>query len=238
MLIENTINNILVIAAHPDDEILGCGATMARLVNAGAKVTVLLLGEGPLSRLTDNTAKNDEKNHAMFSAQNAAKALGVQKLVTAGVDDFQGFADNRFDTVALIDIVQFIEKIAEDIQPDAVFTHHAGDMNIDHRITHEAVMTAFRPLPESSVKLIAGFEVLSSTEYVAPNMLPPFVPNMYVNVEDFIEKKQKALEAYASEMRDFPHPRSYEAVRHLAALRGAHSGVTAAEAFMCYRWLF
>ncbi len=232
------VKNILVIAAHPDDEVLGCGATMARFVAEGAKVSILLLGEGPLSRMgdADSKARRDKKNHAMESAKNAAKALGVQKLITAGVDGFQGFPDNRFDSVTLIDMVQFIEKVAGDIKPDAVFTHHGGDLNIDHRVVHEAVMTAFRPLPGSLVKLVAGFEVLSSTEYGAPHILPPFVPTLHVDVTEFMEKKHEALRAYASEMRDFPHPRSYEAVAHLAALRGAQNGVHTAESFMCYRY--
>ncbi len=231
--------NILVIAAHPDDEVLGCGATMARFAAEGARVNVLLLGEGPLARTPklDHETSNNIKKCTTLSAQAAAEILGVHKLICAGVDGFQGFPDNRFDTVALIDIVQFIEKIAAEINPDAIFTHHAGDLNIDHRITHEAVMTAFRPLPSCALKFICGFEVLSSTEYATPNVFPAFVPNFHVNTTGFMDKKQEALRAYSSEMRNFPHPRSYESVQYLASLRGSHNGMHAAESFICYRFV-
>ena len=221
---------IFVVAAHPDDEVLGSGGTIAKAVAAGAEVSVLLLGEGPTSR--QSSSSSSERAHAVDSAQLAAQTLGVANLY------YGALPDNKFDTVPLLDITQLIESIAEKIQPDLVITHHSGDLNIDHSITHRAVMTAFRPLPEARQVTVLGFEVPSSTEYATPNVMPAFVPNVYVNVSEFLAEKSSALEAYSSEMRTFPHPRSFEAVEHLARLRGAHCGCDAAEAFVLYRTLF
>lgn len=226
----NKSERILVVAAHPDDEVLGCGGTIAKAVAAGRDVSVLLLGEGPTSRLSSSS--DAERTHAVDSAQLAAQKLGVTNLF------YGALPDNRFDTVPLLEITQLIEKYAAQVQPDLVITHHNGDLNVDHSITHRAVMTAFRPLPDSKQVTILGFEVLSSTEYATPNVMPTFIPNAYINISDFLSEKADALEAYSSEMRAFPHPRSFEAVEHLARLRGAHCGCNAAEAFVLYRALF
>ena len=221
---------MFVVAAHPDDEVLGCGGTIAKAVAAGVDVSVLLLGEGPTSRQGASPAS--ERTHATDSAQLAAQTLGVTNT------HYGALPDNKFDTVPLLDIIKIIEKHAEEIQPDLVITHHSGDLNVDHSITHRAVMTAFRPLPETKQVTVLGFEVLSSTEYATSNAMPTFIPNLYVNISEFLSEKFSALEAYQSEMRAFPHPRSFEAVEHLARLRGAHSGCNAAEAFVLYRALF
>lgn len=221
---------MFVIAAHPDDEILGCGGTIAKAVAAGVDVSVLLLGEGPTSR--QGSSVDSERTHATDSAQIAAQKLGVTNIY------YGALPDNKFDTVPLLDVIKIIEKHADEVQPDLVITHHYGDLNVDHSITHRAVMTAFRPLPETKQVTVLGFEVLSSTEYATPNAMPMFVPNIYVNISKFLSEKVRALEAYQSEMRAFPHPRSFEAVEHLARLRGAHSGCHAAEAFVLYRALF
>ena len=210
--------NVLVVAAHHDDEMLGCGGTLARFAALGAEGHILLLGEGPLAR---------------GSETEAAQIIGLNE---ANVH-FASLPDNRFDTVALLDIVQHIEALAEQVQPDLVFTHHAGDMNQDHRLTHQAVMTAFRPLPGAKPATLLGFEVLSSTEYTPPHTAPAFCPNVFVDISATLDTKCRALEEYASEMRPWPHPRSMEAVRHLAALRGCFCGHEAAEAFILYRTL-
>lgn len=226
----NNSQKMFVVAAHPDDEVLGCGGTIAKAVSAGVDVSVLLLGEGPTSR--QGSSSTLERTHAIDSAQVAANTLGVANVY------YGALPDNKFDTVPLLDVIKIIEKYAEEVQPDLVITHHCGDLNVDHSITHRAVMTAFRPLPETKKVMVLGFEVLSSTEYATPNAMPTFVPNVYVNISKFLSDKSRALEAYRSEMREFPHPRSFEAVEHLARLRGAHSGSAAAEAFVLYRALF
>lgn len=228
MLLPSHPLHLLVIAAHPDDEILGCGGTLAKFAALGAEIHILLLGEGPLARSSET---DSARAHARLSAKRAARVIGVNEDNV----HFASLPDNRFDTIALLDIVQSIEALAEQVCPDFVFTHHAGDMNQDHRLTHQAAMTAFRPLPGTKPVTLLGFEVLSSTEYTPAYTAPAFCPNIFVDISPTLETKCHALEEYASEMRAWPHPRSMEAIRHLAALRGCFCGHEAAEAFILYR---
>ena len=215
---------VLVIAAHPDDEILGCGATMARHAAAGDEVHVLIVGEGETSRGAGGDAVADRG----AAAKAAAKAVG------AHAPRMLGLPDNRLDSLALLDIVQPIEKAIDAVRPDTVYTHHAGDLNIDHRIVHQATVTACRPLPGQRIRALYAFEVLSSTEW-SGQVGPAFAPNCFVDVVDHMEQKLTALRCYDSEMRPFPHARSYEAVQALATLRGASAGLAAAEAFLVIR---
>lgn len=228
-----SFKKIFVIAAHPDDEMLGCGGTLTRLLEYGASVTILLLGEGPTARLDCGKEGQDEARHsARHSAVKSAEVLGI------GDVRFGQLPDNSFDTVPFLSIVQLIEKVADEIKPDLVFTHHAGDLNLDHQLTHKATLTVFRPLPGCNPATILAFEVLSSTEYTTPGSLPPFLPNLYVDISEHLATKQRALEKYSSEMRPWPHPRSHEAVEHLARLRGCECGIEAAEAFMLCRGVY
>lgn len=220
----------LVLAAHPDDEMLGCGGTLARLRASGASVSILLLGEGPTSRCGSDTSGIEfVQSDSRLAAQKAAEVLGITDV------RFLNLPDNRFDELPLLNVVQAIEKAIVDIAPDTVLTHFSGDLNIDHQITCRAASTAFRPLPGEKPVTLLGFEVLSSTEYTPPYVGVAFQPSLYVDISDYLPLKQEALRAYAEEMRDWPHPRSYEAVEHLARLRGCHCGVAAAEAFVVYR---
>ena len=223
-----SFRNILVVAAHPDDEMLGCGGTLARLTSSGAAIRILLLGEGPTARDSSPSAASRIGEAAHASALAAAGALGIHDV------RFAGFPDNRFDSVPLLDMVRRIEAEAEGIEPDLVLAHHAGDVNIDHVLAHRATMTAFRPLPGKAPRCILGFEVLSSTEYGSPGLGPDFHPTLYMDISGFLDAKQKALRAYATEMRPWPHPRSHETVGHLAALRGSQCGHEAAEGFLLY----
>jgi LmbE family N-acetylglucosaminyl deacetylase len=224
-------SKVLVVAAHPDDEVLGCGGTLARLRSFGGEASILLLGEGPTSRDENAVDPAPAKEGATLAARAAAAALGISDV------RFAGLPDNRFDTVPLLDIIKIIEAVGEEVKPDLVFTHHVGDLNIDHALTHRAVATAFRPIPGGggAVMNLLAFEVLSSTEYALPETGANFHPNVYVNITGHLEAKHRACASYASEMRPWPHPRSPEGVEHLARLRGSQCGVEAAEAFVLCR---
>lgn len=221
---------ILVVAAHPDDEILGCGGTIARLVDEGHEAFALILGEGFTSRdeKRDRMKRAKELSGLKKQMLRANKILGVKRVFS-----FE-FPDNRFDAVPLLDIVKTIEKIKAEIEPVIIFTHHLNDLNVDHRVTFQAVITACRPLRTSTVKQICCFEVLSSTEWAWPS---DFRPNYYVSVNDHIQKKIKALRCYLSEIKPWPHPRSAKAVKTLAEKRGCEVGMTSAEAFEIVRMI-
>lgn len=225
-------SKVLVVAAHPDDEMLGCGGTLARLRKNGATISILLLGEGPTARLTESgELESNAKKQATNSATEAARLLDIPDPI------FLNLPDNKFDTLPLLEITQAVEKVLFSFKPDVIFTHHGGDLNKDHRLTHQAVLTACRPLPEANPMSILGFEVLSSTEYAVSNAFASFLPNCYVDISATLADKQKALTAYASEMRPWPHPRSHEGVEYLAKLRGSQCGKDAAEAFTLYRYV-
>jgi len=225
------MNKILVVAAHPDDEVLGCGGTIARLTSEGNCVYTLILGEGVTSRdrKRDLAKRENEIVELKKKAEDANKILGVKKVYT------YDFPDNRFDTVSLLDIIKTIEKIKKDIKPDIVFTHHYGDLNIDHQITFKAVMTAFRPTKDESVKEIYSFEIPSSTEWNAPSSLTYFMPDYFVDISKTIKLKVRAMKEYKCEIREYPHPRSIESIEIKAKQRGIQVGLEAAEAFEVLR---
>lgn len=212
---------VLIIAAHPDDEVLGAGGVIARHADAGNPVDIVFLADGVTAR---PGVGGLERRHD--AARRAAQILKANEPV------FFDFPDNRLDTVSLLDVVQAVEQVVAKSAPDIVYTHHGGDLNVDHRVVHQAVLTAMRPLPGTKYRQIFAFEVSSSTEWAAGDA---FRPNHFVNVAATLERKIAALEAYAEEMRPFPHARSLEAVRALAAWRGAAAGLHAAEAFVTLR---
>lgn len=224
---------ILIVVAHPDDELLGVGGTLIEHVEAGDCVHVMILAEG----ITSRSAQRDDLLHSptvdnLHSiSYNVSKFLGVEKLIMCN------YPDNRMDSVDLLDIIKKIEQEIFSFKPDIVYTHHAGDINIDHVITHNAVVTACRNLPGSSVKTILFFETLSSTELQVLTCDKIFIPNWFVDISGSFEKKIEALHLYETEMRLFPHPRSYKAVEILASYRGCSVGIDKAEAFMLGRKL-
>lgn len=224
---------ILVIAAHPDDEILGCGGTIAKHRQKGDTVHVVILAEGITSRKNDAAAGqvSQELGALAQAAQKANRLVGANSLV------LHQFPDNRMDSLARLDVTQKVEAFVSQYKPDTVYTHHAGDVNIDHRRIHEAVVTACRPQPDHTVKTLLFFEVASSTEWQTPGSLPPFLPNWFEDISETLAVKLQALEAYETEMRDWPHARSLKALEHLARWRGATVGVQAAESFVLGRML-
>lgn len=226
--------SIFILAAHPDDEVLGCGGTMARYADEGAAINVVFLCDGVSSRGEsglDSAPFRDEITARRAAAKAACEILG------ASVVSFGSFPDNRLDTVALLDVVKFVQPLLAQCLPDTVFTHHAGDLNVDHRLAHQAIVTACRPQPGGQVKTIASFEVASSTEWRLAGTASPFDPNWFIDISKWLDHKLRALDAYAAELRQWPHPRSRRAIEHLARWRGATAGVEAAEAFILGRQL-
>jgi N-acetylglucosamine malate deacetylase 1 len=214
---------VLVVAAHPDDEVLGVGGTVAWHVANGDTVHILIVAEGATSR----TDADDQALAELAIATNlAAAALGAQE------PRLLGLRDNRLDGYDLIDIIQPIERIMEIMRPTVVYTHFGADLNVDHRLVHDAVVTACRPVPGQSVRSIYTFETVSSTEWGTRSA---FCPVRFVDVSDHMAAKMKALECYEIEMRPFPHARSLQAVRALAQLRGSAVGIEAVEAFEVVR---
>lgn len=225
-------HSVLILAAHPDDEVLGCGGTIAKLTNAGSMVHVAFLADGVFSRVNDQIQEQHEcLKIRRAAAKKACNILGVKTV------SFGDFPDNRMDTIALLDIVKQVEWFIADLRPKTVLTHHAGDVNIDHRRVHDAVVTACRPQPGHTVKTLLCFEVSSSTEWQLPGSAPVFSPNWFEDISATLDRKLEALAVYSEELRDWPHPRSLQGVEHLARWRGATAGVGAAEAFMLGRQL-
>ena len=226
-------SKILVVAAHPDDEILGCGGTIAHHADAGDEVHVLIVAEGATSRQEqrNRTGATAELSALAQAAHQAAAILGAAGL------ELLDLPDNRLDSLDRLDLIKQIEARIHRHQPEVVYLHHAGDVNIDHRRLHEAVITACRPTPGHPVRRLLSFEVASSTEWQPPGSAPGFQPNWYVDITAQWQRKRQALEAYISEMRPWPHARSVEALEHAARWRGAQVGVEAAEAFCLLRQL-
>ncbi len=224
---------ILLVVAHPDDELLGVGGTMHHLIkNKQCTVKVVILGEGITSR--SDTRDTEKWKQALEvhreNIKQAQKAIGFQEV------SIYDFADNRFDTVALLDIIKVIEKEKEAFNPTFIFTHHGGDVNIDHQRTFEAVITACRPMKEEKVKTIVTFETPSGTEWRASTDPRHFVPNFFVPLaKEDIAAKIKGMESYEFEKRAYPHPRSPQALRILAQQRGVMIGAEYAEAFNIVR---
>ena len=220
--------NILVVAAHPDDEVLGCGATIAQAIRGGAKVDIVFMADGESSRKTGGPEAVEARK---TMARKASSCLGANPPI------FLGFPDNQMDSVDFLNIVQKLEAVIEKAAPDVIYTHHHGDLNIDHTLTYKAVMTACRPTPESTIKAIYGFEILSSTDWTGiPEAL--FQPNCFrvLSTED-MQAKLRALKCYSAEIRAFPHARSERTTITLAELRGSQSGRTCVEAFRIIRLL-
>jgi LmbE family N-acetylglucosaminyl deacetylase len=221
--------NILVVAAHPDDELLGCGGTITKL-SKDHQTHIAILGEGISSRYLERS----ETDAAALEALKA-NARSVSELLGAKSVAFAGLPDNRFDELPLLDIVKQIERLVDELHPEVIYTHHPGDLNIDHALTFRAVMTATRPMVGCPVKEIYAFEVASSTEWGFQQMQPVFKPNVFVDIATTIETKIQGMALYESEARIFPHPRSSEALRVQARRWGAVVGMEYVEAFELVR---
>lgn len=224
------MSKVLVVAAHPDDELLGVGGTLIRHSKAGDQVYSFILGEGQTSRWANRAEAPAEMIDELHrDSISAAGILGITKTY------FASLPDNRFDDVDLLDVIKEIEKVVEEVDPDIIYTHSQLDLNIDHRLTHAGVLTVTRPMADCRVREIYSFETLSASEWNFSEM--SFRPNYFVDISDEIEQKTEAMTVYQSELRDWPHPRSVEGIRTLAQYRGMQVGMRYAEAFEVVRVL-
>lgn len=217
---------VLTVAAHPDDETLGAGGTMAWHAARGDIVWVCVLADGVTSRHHYVQQQAD-------CARRACDMLGVERLILVGLPD------QRLDTLSLLDVITPIEEVIDELRPDVVLTHFPGDVNEDHRLVARATLVATRPAAGSSVAKVCSFEIPSSTDWAPPIPGSIFAPNIFVDISETLETKITAMKAYAdtylNEMRPFPHPRSVEALTAYAQRHGAASGQLAAEPFMLLR---
>ena len=221
---------ILVVAAHPDDEVLGCGGSMYKFAQEGAHVFIAIMGEGITARYdTKDETEDLEKQVLHGNCRKAADLLGAKDLFMFNLPD------NRFDTVPLLDVVKPIEEMVQQIRPAVIYTHSGGDLNIDHVITHRSVMTATRPMTDCPVKDVYAFEIPSATEWAFQQFQPVFRPNVFLDISKFMEVKISVMACYEGESRPFPHPRSSEAIRNTAQRWGSMVGMTYAEAFELIR---
>ncbi len=214
-------SHVLVVAAHPDDEVLGCGGIMAKHSMLGDHVTVLFLTDGVSSR--DGANADDERVERRAAAHRALEILGVSDIV------FETFPDNQLDSIPLLHVIKAIELVARRIAPEIVYSHSSADLNVDHVVAAKAVRTVFRPTKSSSVNKILSFEIMSSTEW-AFDFSRVFKPNHYIDISEFWDKKIAALHCYGMEMRDSPHPRSFRSIGAHGALHGEAVGFEYAEA--------
>lgn len=220
---------VLMIAAHPDDEIMGAGATMAMHVSQNDEVRCIILGEGQTSRYNNRCEVSSEVLDRLHNDTiEASKFIGFSKVY------FANFPDNRFDRVDLLDIIKYVENIIKEYKPDIVYTHYSGDLNIDHQLTFKAALTATRPFGTYTVKELYTFSTLSSTEWNF-GYGNTFRPNYFIDIEEYMDKKINAMKCYKSELCQFPHPRSIEGIRLQAKNFGIVIGKNYAEAFMIIR---
>lgn len=220
---------VLVVAAHPDDELLGCGATLHKHVVAGDRIVVQILAEGLTSRGDEPTGVSELEKLQQCSRR-AGAHIGYDEII------FEGLPDNRMDTIALLDVIKRVEAIKQKTLPDIVYTHFCNDLNIDHRVCFNAVLTAFRPQPGEKPTALYSCETPSSTEWQAGSALRTFTPTRFVVCsKEALAKKKAALECYTSEMRPAPHPRSLRSVEVLAQWRGSIVGAEFAECFEVVR---
>jgi LmbE family N-acetylglucosaminyl deacetylase len=222
--------NVLVVAAHPDDELLGCGGTAARLAREGHPVYLSIMGEGITSRHKERSSAD---HGALRSLETCSRA--VAELLGAKDLSLHGLPDNRFDSLPLLDVIKIVEELVERWRPAAVYTHHGGDLNIDHRIVSQAVLTATRPVEGQPVRDVYMFEIPSSTEWAFQQFAAVFKPNVFCDISGTLNLKLEGMARYESEARAYPHPRSREALEAIARRWGSVVGVKAAEAFELVR---
>lgn len=217
------MNKILVICAHPDDESLGLGGTLCSHVKKGDKINLLIFTDGESARGKSKSKIKIRQNQA----KKAGKELGIKKI------KFLNYKDQQLDIIPVKDLSKKIEDEIKEFSPNIIYTHYWEDVNQDHRRIYEATLIACRPVPKSSIKEILCYETPSSTEWGNP--LKNNQPNVFVNIEKFINKKIKAVENYSDEIKPFPHPRSKKSIINRAMFWGSTVGINYAEVFYTIR---
>ncbi len=213
----------IIIAAHPDDEVLGCGGLIAKYSQEQDFYVVILTGGA------DTRYAKEMENILRQNAIDANKIVGTKELF------FEDLPNQGLETIPLTKVIQTIEKYINDIKPNRVFAQFGGDLNKDHKIVYEAAITACRPMPNQCVKELYAYNVPSSTEWGAIEGEKIFVPNIFVDIKDSLEHKIEAMKRYESECRSYPHPRSPEALRIHANYWGLCGGIEYAEPFKLIR---
>ena len=224
------MDKVLVIAAHPDDEVLGAGGTIAKYIAEGAEVKVLIVTDGSTSQYRDDPRLQEILEEKRQETRDAMAILGVSEVLYGGMPDM------KLDTTAHIEVNQAIERVIDAYQPNIVFTHYHGDVNLDHQCVSRSTLVACRPVSDQCVRELYAYYVPSSTDWNVQNSVNAFMPNVYVDISgEYAEKKYRSMSCYAEELRDYPHPRSIEALRVMDQANGVHVGMKAAECFVAYR---
>lgn len=225
------MKKVLVIAAHPDDEVLGMGGTIAKLVKDGNTVDILIVTDGSSSQYRDSDHLAEIIEAKKKETRNCADILGVRDIYYGELPDM------KLDTTPHIRINQIIEDVIDKVQPDIVFTHFWGDVNRDHQEVYKSTLVTVRPVMGQVVKELYCYRVPSSTEWTPNKADTMFMPNYFVDIEKFAEQKYKAFACYATELRDYPHPRSVQYLRENDKVVGLRVGMLAAEEFVLLRKL-
>lgn len=222
---------VLVIAAHPDDEVLGMGGTIAKLVKAGSTVDVLIVTDGSTSQYRESAHLAEIIEAKKKETRNCADVLGVRDLFYGELPDM------KLDTIPHVRINQVIEEVIDRVQPDTVYTHFWGDVNCDHQNVYKSTLVAVRPVLGQVVRELYCYRVPSSTEWMPNKVDTMFMPNCFVDIKDFAEQKYKAFACYSTELREYPHPRSVQYLRENDKVVGLRVGLFIAEEFVLLRKL-
>lgn len=226
------MERVLVVVAHPDDEVLGMGGTIAKLSSKGTEVHLLIVTDGSSSQYKNFANLKQIIEDKKSETNHAARELGIKSIIYGELPDM------RLDVTSHTDINNVIENAIDVIQPDVVFTHFWGDVNKDHQAVYESTLVAVRPQAGQIVKELYCYSVPSSTEWNPCKADSMFMPNVFVEIEDYKEQKYKAMAAYATELRDYPHPRSVQHLKELDVAVGLQVGLKSTESFICLRKVF
>jgi len=219
------MKKILVVVAHPDDEVLGCGGTLLKHNKNGDEVNVFFMTDGESSRESKNISYRKKQ------------ASEVCKQISCNKSFFNNFPDNSMDTIPLLEIAKKVEETIRIVKPDIIYSHHLDDLNVDHQLTAKSVLTATRPMTDTFVSEINCFEILSSTHYLSGTAYDTFSPNYFIDISAEISEKINLMSIYKKELQAYPNPRSKKGIEVLSNYRGMQVGLKNAEAFIQVRKL-